>query len=258
MPYRWLMSLLFVMCWGSLSEPLRGEDQSHSHQPTFQTIVETETTAKLLAILLDSGRNVVNENQHLINDPEKGDKGFTPEIFEQQLMEIFWQRSGINLQELGEEHIPEQAMALLPKLVEMSKQVIDEGQTEINQKGLGFKGFIPAVFGARVAGRFFAATDVLLGQRALVPRNPSNLPDPFERAALLEFADLAYPKEKIISEVAADNHWLRLMLPLYTTRGCLDCHGQPKGELDKTGYPREGLQLGQNAGGISVLIPVQE
>ena len=172
-------------------------------------------------------------------------------------MEIFWQRSGINLQELGAERIPEQAMVLLPQLVEMSKQVIAKGQSEINRKGLGFKGFIPAVFGARVAGRFSASTDVLLGQRALVPRNPSNLPDPFERAALLAFADLAYPKEKIISEVAADNHWLRLMLPLYTTRGYLG-HGQPKGELDKTGYPREGLQLGQNAGGISVLIPVQE
>jgi len=47
---------------------------------------------------------------------------------------------------------------------------------------------------------------------------------------------------------------VRLMYPLYMTRQCLDCHGEPKGEPDKTGYPREGLRLGQNAGAISVAI----
>jgi hypothetical protein len=51
---------------------------------------------------------------------------------------------------------------------------------------------------------------------------------------------------------------LRLMYPLYTTRQCLVCHGGPKGELDKTGYAREGLQLGQNAGAISVVIPLHK
>jgi general secretion pathway protein A len=46
------------------------------------------------------------------------------------------------------------------------------------------------------------------------------------------------------------------MFPLYMTRQCLACHGEPKGTLDKTGYPREGLKLGQNAGAISVVIPI--
>ena len=255
---RLIIPALLVSGWGVMSEPILVADQLLTPQPTYQTIVEVETTARLLAILLDSGRNVINENQHLFDDPEQGDKGFSPEVFEQQLIEVFWQRSGIDLQELDSEKIPEQARNLLHKLVEVSKQVVAEAQPEINQKGVGFKGFIPAVFGARVAGRFSAVTDVLLGQRALAPRNPSNLPDPFERAGLLAFADPSYPREKVISEVTADDHWLRLMLPLYTTRGCLECHGEPKGELDKTGYPREGLRLGQNAGGISVVIAVQE
>ena len=39
-------------------------------------------TGRLLAILLDSGRVTVGANQSLINDPDKGDKGFTPEAFE--------------------------------------------------------------------------------------------------------------------------------------------------------------------------------
>jgi general secretion pathway protein A len=60
----------------------------------------------------------------------------------------------------------------------------------------------------------------------------------------------------VISEVAAKSKSLRLMFPLYATRQCLNCHGEPKGELDKTGHQREGLHLGQNAGAISVVIPI--
>jgi general secretion pathway protein A len=98
---------------------------------------------------------------------------------------------------------------------------------------------------------------VRLKQTAMTPRNRSNIPDSFERAALQEFADPSYPKEKVISEVTAASQSLRLMFPLYATRGCLDCHGEPKGERDKTGYAKEGLRLGQNAGAISVVIPAQ-
>ena len=60
--------------------------------------------------------------------------------------------------------------------------------------------------------------------------------------------------KKTISEATAKTGTVRLMYPLYMTRQCLDCHGEPKGERDKTGYPREGLRLGQNAGAISVAI----
>ena len=43
---------------------------------------EAVETGRLLAILLDSGRVVVGANQALINDKDKGDKGFTPDVFE--------------------------------------------------------------------------------------------------------------------------------------------------------------------------------
>ena len=112
------------------------------------------------------------------------------------------------------------------------------------------------MFGARVATRFTDKTGVRLKQTALVPRNPANRPDLYERVALEAFADSTYPREKVISEMAANTSALRLMFPLYATRHCLDCHGGPKGGLDRTGYPREGLALGQNAGAISVLLPV--
>jgi general secretion pathway protein A len=95
-------------------------------------------------------------------------------------------------------------------------------------------------------------------QTTLTPRNPANAPDTVERTSLELFADPAYPREKPISETTAKGGLVRLMFPLYMTRQCLECHGEPKGTLDKTGYPREGFKLGQNAGAISIAIPIPQ
>ena len=223
----------------------------------LQTILELETTARLLAVLLDSGRAVVNENQPLFGELEKSGNGFTPEAFERQLIEVFLSRSGTDLHDLESARIPARGKRLLKELASVSKQVVAEAQPEIRQPREGEKGFIPAIFGARVANRFTERTGVRLKQTALLPRNPANAPDSSERAALEAFADPSYPREKAVSEITAKSDSLRLMFPLYTTRRCLDCHGEPKGELDRTGYPREGLRLGQNAGAISVVIPIR-
>lgn len=221
----------------------------------LQTIVDLEQTARLLAILLDSGRAVINENQTLFDDPEKIEKGFTPHVFERQLADIFRIRSGIDLSELESARIPAAARKWLAELVAASKHVVQEAQPEINRPGAGPK-FIPAVFGSRVAARFTERTGVRMKQTTLVPRNPANAPDPVERASLELFADPKYPREKAISETTSKGGLVRLMFPLYMTRQCLDCHGEPKGTLDKTGYPREGFKLGQNAGAISIAIPI--
>jgi general secretion pathway protein A len=220
------------------------------------TVIELETTARLLAILLDSGRSVINENQSLFDDQGRAEKGFTPDVFERQLQEVFRNRTGIDLRDLNSARVPSGGKNLLKDLVEVSKQVVADAQPEINRKDVGFKGFIPAVFGERVGRRFTAKTGVRLKQTALAVRNPANVADAAERVALEAFADPSYPREKAISEVTNQSKALRLMFPLYTTRQCLDCHGEPKGQLDRTGYPREGLKLGQNAGAISVMIPL--
>jgi len=251
--------MAFVVFMGGIQEPVLAVlEQPDGSQPTFQSILEVESTARLLAILLDSGRNVVDENQARFDNPEKGEKGFTPDVFEARLREVFQLRSGVDLEELDSNRLAAWTKDLIRQLVRVSKQIVQEAQAEINKPGIGFKGFIPAVFGSRVGTRYYDVSGVRMGQRALAPRNLSNQPDPFERAALLEFADPAYPREKVITEVTGVSHQLRLMYPLYATRGCLECHGDPKGTIDKTGYPREGFQLGHNAGGISVILPIQE
>lgn len=251
-----MMACLAAGGWLVCTVPVLGVDSSpHSTLP-FHTILELEQTARLLAILLDSGRAVVNDNQPLLDDPSKTEKGFTPQVFERQLLDMFRGRAGIDLHDIETTTLSQRSKRLLKELVAVSRLVIEEAQAELNREGAGFKGFIPAVFGARVATRFTAKTGVRLKQTALVPRNPANRPDPYEQVALEAFADSAYPREKVISEMAANSSALRLMFPLYATRQCLDCHGAPKGGLDRTGYPREGLELGQNAGAISVLLPI--
>jgi general secretion pathway protein A len=224
---------------------------------TLQTVLELETTARLLAVLLVSGRAVVNDNQDVIDSPVRADKGFTPDVFERQLAEAFLVRSGIDLRDLDSARIPARARKLLAVMAAASKQVVADAQSQINQPGVGFKGFIPAVFGTRVASRLVETTGVKLKQTALVPRNPSNAPDTFEEAALRVFADPSHPRDTVITEMVSGSQALRLMLPLYATRRCLDCHGEPKGQPDRTGHPREGLRLGENAGAISVTIPVR-
>lgn len=44
--------------------------------------------------------------------------------------------------------------------------------------------------------------------------------------------------------------------PLYVTESCLECHGDPVGELDQYGYPKEGMQVGQVGGAMSITEPM--
>ncbi len=50
---------------------------------------------------------------------------------------------------------------------------------------------------------------------------------------------------------------MRVAVPEYYSQSCLSCHGAPQGELDITGYPREGAAaLGDLGGVISIqLLP---
>jgi general secretion pathway protein A len=217
---------------------------------------DTVETGRLLAILLDSGRVTIAGVQALINDPEKGDKGFTPEVFEEGVIAKFKERSGVDLAKLKTEKIPAQAKQLLPMLVEAGKKVVATYQPILNKQGLAYKNFIPATWGTQAAAIFTARTGTYLKQTTLdeVLRNPKNKADEFEAAVMKKFADPAYPRqgEKIVNEMVDSGRTTRVMLPLFHVKGCLPCHGEPKGERDISGYIREGGKLGELAGAISV------
>ena len=131
---------------------------------------------------------VIDRNQVLIDDPHKGDKGFTPEVFEQQLVQEFRMRTGIDLATLSKSpassSIPPLAKELLPALVQASREVIRDAQVVINQRGIGYKNFIPATYGSQASARFSKSAHVRLKQTAIEPRNPKNEPDEYEASVL--------------------------------------------------------------------------
>lgn len=217
---------------------------------------ESAETGRLLAILLDSGRVTIAGVQALINDETKGDKGFTPEVFEERVVAKFKERSGVDLAKLKTEKAPAQAKQLLPMLVEAGKKVVATYQPILNKQGLAYKNFIPATWGTQAAAIFTARTGTYLKQTTMeeVLRNPRNKADEFEAAVMKKFADPAYPRqgEKVISEAVDGGKATRVLLPLFHVKGCLPCHGEPKGERDISGYIREGAKLGELAGAISV------
>lgn len=221
---------------------------------------QARETSRLLAILFDSGRVVVGMNQELINDPSKGDKGFTSAVFEKQVLTLFEQRTGINLS-IPNDKIPAMARPFLIRLLEESKKTIDSYQTPINIPGIRYKGLIPATFGTETAARFQSWSGIYLRQIAPEQflRNPKNKPDQYEAAVLKSLAEQASRLGELKAnwEVTDGGQTLRLVLPLYYSKACLDCHGEPKGERDISGYPREGGKEGDLGGAISVKLPLK-
>jgi len=217
-------------------------------------------TSRLLAILFDSGRIVVGMNQDLINDASKGDKGFTPAVFEKQVLTVFEKRTGINLSNSSDK-VPAMARPLLERLLVESKKTIDSYQTPINIPGIRYKGLIPATFGTETASRFQSWSGIYLRQIAPEKylRNAKNKPDSYEAGVLKALAEQASASAESQPnwEVTDNGQTLRLMLPLYYSKACLDCHGEPKGERDISGYPREGGKEGELGGAISVKLPLK-
>jgi hypothetical protein len=245
-PMRAIIVYLLLLLGTTVLPAAAGEDK------------EPIETARLLAILLDSGRATIARNQVLINDPSKGDKGFTSDVFEQQLIGNFKERTGIDLGHLQEAAVSPNAKRLLARLLEESRKTVDSYQFAINVPGIKYKGFIPATFGTETASRFQRWSGIYMKQTAPdgVLRNPKNKADDFEVRALSTFAGPDYPRngENIISETVDDGKAVRIMLPLFYAAPCLTCHGEPKGERDMSGYPREGGKVGDLGGAISVKI----
>lgn len=214
---------------------------------------EIEQTAELLTTLLNAGRVVVERNQSLINDPGKADKGFTPEVFEQLMREEFLRQTRIDVKHPPSSLLP-LTKELLATLLLTSKEVVGDAQFVINQRGIGYKNFIPATFGSQAARKFSNRSHVTIKQTTLNPRNLKNSPDAYEERVLNRLATRPAATTPVFEWIDG-GRLLRAMMPIYYSGDCLTCHGSPKGILDVSGYPREGAQVGELAGAISIQIP---
>ena len=119
---------------------------------------EEVETARQLVALLTLSRALVSEHQGAINDPAKGDKGFTPAFVGETLTTRFRNQEHIDLSR------PDGTSqgALLRILLESQKEVVASYQVVINRPGLGFKGFLPPLFARKAGEQFFEKTGIKL------------------------------------------------------------------------------------------------
>ena len=108
-------------------------------------------TAKSLAAMLRAGRAVVSRHQTEINDPNVGDKGLTGSKALAEAKAGYKEATGEDPDAVDP---ASKRGRLLRAQMDAIKEVFDANQATINEKGVDFKGFIPAVF-ARLVNKSF-------------------------------------------------------------------------------------------------------
>jgi len=211
--------------------------------------------ADSLAAMLRAGRAVISNSAAHINDPTVGDKGLDGQSVLAQAVVLDRQATGVDPLTIDPTTRPGR---LLRDEMDAIVEVMDTNAASINTKGIGFKGFIPAVFGRLVSEAFSRRAAGEAEMKVTAPpnlvRNRRALPDPWESAAIADhFTAKDWPKgEPFAAVVEQGNHPVsRIAVPEYYSQSCLSCHGAPRGSTDITGYPREGAALGDLGGVIS-------
>ncbi|MDR2586770.1 MAG: DUF3365 domain-containing protein [Coriobacteriales bacterium] len=164
-----------------------------------------------------------------------------------------------------------QRAATASELLEESRVLVKEmdavwnfislNQDNINYNSNGeydYKGLHCAIAGRAVAALFSQDTDYEIHFVNLDPRNFINTPDEYETEALERMlaapddADESYGFSAIEGESV-----FRYVKAMRVSEDCVDCHGMPAGEIDPTGYPKEGWKTGDIAGAVSVTAPAR-
>ncbi len=228
---------------------------------------EAAAVARALATRLVAARAVVSSHQNLINDPSVGDKGLTAALVLRQTDERFATIAPATTIATDTATATEPATAgdrserLLAVLDSAIVAVVEQSQPTINAEGVGFKGFIPAVFARLVTTRFNGLAVGEAQIRVTAPpalvRNRSSRPDAWESEMIATYlSSPTWAKGAAIetAAVADGRPAFRLLIPEYYGASCLSCHGQPAGEIDRTGYPKEGASEGDLGGVISVIL----
>ncbi len=121
-----------------------------------------------------------------------------------------------------------------------------------------FKNLNPSVAIRGISELFNGTMGYTFKQTNLKVRNLQNSPDPFEVEMLQKLAGDRNLTEEWALDTVNNRKVFRYMRPLYYESDCLTCHGQPAGELDIAGYPKEGFSLGDFAGAISIIAPTEQ
>ncbi|MHB8169934.1 MAG: ATP-binding protein [Thermincolia bacterium] len=163
-----------------------------------------------------------------------------------------------NIQRRALDDLKEKSAVIAQQILAV-RSVIARNQNKINYDSKGhfeFKHLNPAAIGQQVNEEFNGKTNYFIKQTRINARNLNNQPDAFEMEKLKQFsADLTL-QALWGEDMMEGKKVFRYMIPLYMEKSCLDCHGQPAGTLDVSGYSKEGLEVGELAGAISITSPM--
>ncbi len=230
--------------------------------PAFTKVARADesslSTALMLADILRAARREIASQQPTINDQSLGDKGLSGDVVQKNII--------ARLEELREPGVltqpaDEREAKLIKAQLDSMREILDENQSLINNKGIGFKGFVPAVFAQLSNERFGEKVGDIAEIKVTAPlefvRNRKSRPDRWELGVLENrFKSDEWVRGELYSEDAEGKRGsaFRVMVPEYYGEVCLACHGSPKGEVDVTGYPKEGGRVGDLGGAISITI----
>lgn len=137
-------------------------------------------------------------------------------------------------------------------------EFMDMNQARIDTDSDGtynFKGLYCAIAGKSIAKILERDTNYVISYTNEDPRKKASMSDEYESDAIRMFKE-GTAVEKYGIETYGEQEVFRYVSPIYLKESCLDCHGDPKGELDVTGYPKEGMETGDLIGVTSVIMPI--
>ena len=172
-------------------------------------------------------------------------------------VDILW---NLSLQNAQAENEAREKAEVLASEMRAAWDFVDMNQDVINRAEDGTfrtKHLVCVVVAKSISMLFTTETDYSIRFTNDTPRQAANAPDEFEQEALAAFN--ADPERKAFWRVVDAGDGTRVFRytePLYVTESCLECHGDPVGELDQYGYPKEGMQVGQVGGAMSITEPM--
>lgn len=172
-------------------------------------------------------------------------------------VDILW---NLSLQNAQAENEAREKAEVLAAEMRAAWDFVDMNQEVINRAEDGTfrtKHLVCVVAAKSISMLFTTETDYSIRFTNDTPRQAANAPDAFEQEALAAFN--ADPDRKAFWRVVDAGDGTRVFRytePLYVTESCLKCHGDPVGELDQYGFPKEGMQVGQVGGAMSITEPM--
>lgn len=118
-----------------------------------------------------------------------------------------------------------------------------------------YQGLHCAIVGRSIGALFTSQSSYTTRFVNFNPRNLADEPDGFDAAALDAFNAGSAVEYCGITRYEGEEVF-RYLAPMRIEENCLDCHGEPAGEIDVTGYEKEGWSIGDVGGAISIIMPL--